>query len=76
MNKYELCFHSFHGEPGKHKHFMTTYCKEGFTINSKTDERRLDIPRCQDWLTWNGGCSDLKTRKVRGGWVPRGKRLI
>ena len=76
MNKYELCFHSSHGEPGKHKHFLTYYCKEGYRRDSKTDERLADVPWCKYWFTWNGGCSDLKPRKVRGGWVPRGKRLI
>lgn len=69
MNKYELCFHAWHGELGKRKHFLTTYCKEGFRTDSKTDAR-LSNKRCVDWYgSWNGGCSDLKPRKSSGAWV-------
>lgn len=79
MNKFELCFHNRNGEPGKHKNFLTYYCKEGYQLDSRTDKRLPNTPRCEDWYgTWiiGGCCSELKPRKVRGGWVPRGKRLI
>ena len=76
MNIYETCFHSWHGEPGKREHFLTTYCKEGFNYSIKTDQR-LDIPRCVDWYGgWNGSCSELQPRKSSGAWVPRRKKLI
>ncbi|EHQ92334.1 hypothetical protein DesyoDRAFT_5409 [Desulfosporosinus youngiae DSM 17734] len=76
MSKKELCFYSWHGEPGKRKHFLSNYCKEGFHYDSKTD-KRLDLPICQDWFgDWSGGCCDLKERKTRGSWVPRRRNII
>ena len=53
MNKYEQCFLTFQGDHGKRK--QPNYCMEGYRLDSKTDERLKDVPRCQDWFTWNGG---------------------
>lgn len=73
MNKYEYCFHAWHGEPGKHKHHLTNYCKEGYALDSKTDERLNNNDRCVDWF---GRCDELRPCKKQGGWVPRRKKLI
>jgi len=67
MNKYEYCFHGFHGEPGRFKHRLTRYCKEGHWYDSKTDIR-LTNERCLDWFD---RCEELSPRRRRGGWEPK-----
>lgn len=75
MNKYEICFESYQGDPGKRKHPLTDYCKEGYRFDSKTD-KPLDIPRCQDWYgSWNGSCSDLKPCKISRNSGPKRGQL-
>lgn len=67
MNKYEQCFQEWHGVPGKRKHFLTNYCKDGYATDSKTDKRQNN-ERCVDW---HYRCDELKPRKPRGGWEPK-----
>ena len=47
MNKYEQCFLTFQGDQGKLK--QPNYCIEGYSFNSKTDER-LDSPSAKTGL--------------------------
>lgn len=72
MNHYEICFKGWCGEPGKRKHRLTNYCKEGYPTDSKTDLRfsseGLNNERCVDWY---GRCSELKPCKKSGGWEPK-----
>ena len=66
MNHYELCFKAYCGEAGKRKHHLTDYCKEGYTTDSKTDQR-ISYERCEDWLP---RCSELKPPR-RHRWEPK-----
>lgn len=67
MNHYEICFQAWCGEPGRFKHKLSNYCKEGYRTNSETDERQSN-EKCPDWVS---RCSELRPRKRRGGWEPK-----